>query len=196
MIKYTFKLITALFLLVSSSAIAGLIDTELTKDDYITYQGIDWAWASPVNVTPYYSNILKAPEYHAGWRYATDIELNILRSEITLDYFTRVDSSGLSYYVEAFEYWNTELTGINIDIDDFNNKKINSMLTVDIQTEWDYETFYVRNAILPSAVRNSIVPSAVRNSIAPAVAQVPEPTTLFIFAAGLLGFTLRKRNAK
>lgn len=176
MIKFTLKLLLPFLLLVSSSAFAGLITSDLTEDDYITYNGIDWAWASPINVTPYYSNLLMAPEFHDGWRYATEEELNILRTELTIADFTRTDAFGVTYYVEAVEYWNTELTSVDIDVDDFNSGKINSMLTLNMPTEWDFETFYVRATN--------------------ANANVPEPTTLFIFAAGLLGFAIRKRSAK
>ncbi len=174
MIKFTFKLLIATLLLVSSSSFAGLITTDLTEDNFISYKGMDWAWASPVNVTPYYTNILMAPEFHTGWRYATVAELNILRlnSEEILDLFTRIDSSGNTYYKHAVEYWNTELD--YIDVDDFESLKINSLLTSNPQLKWDYETFYVRAS----------------------VAKVPEPTTLFIFAAGLFGFALRKRMTK
>jgi len=70
-----------------------------------------------------------------------------------------------------------ELDFVHVDISDFESGSKSGVKTVEGSSDENYETFYVR-ASLPEA------------------AQVPEPTTLFIFAAGLVGFALRKRNAK
>ena len=93
MIKFTFKLLIPALMLFTSSAFANIIVTDFTDNDYITYQGIDWTWASPLNVSLLYTNELKAPEFHSGWRYASQDELDILRFELTLADFTRTDGS-------------------------------------------------------------------------------------------------------
>ena len=177
MIKFTFKLLIPALMLFTSSAFANIIVTDLTDNDYITYQGIDWTWASPLNVSLLYTNELKAPEFHSGWRYASQDELDILRFELTLADFTRTNASGASYYVESVQYWNTALT--DIDPENFVSNKINSALTSNMPAEWNFETFYVRDTVSTQPVT------------------VPEPTTLLIFSVGLLGFSsLRQRMSK
>lgn len=178
MMKSTLKLLIPTLMLLASSAFADIIKTDLTENDYITYQGIDWTWASPVNVSSFYNNELKAPTFHTGWRYATQEELDILRLELTLANFTRIDASGAAYYVESVQYWNTVLS--DVDSEDFVSKKINSELAPNFKkpTEWDFETFYVR--VTPPAQPIT----------------VPEPTTLLIFGATLIGFSLRQRMTK
>lgn len=189
MIKFTLKLLLPLLLVISNSAFAGLITTELTKDTYITYQGYDWTWASTVNTTLYTDSIFghpadtPAPEenrfedasFHDGWMEITNSanhpNLLALFSELLLSDFTNKDSGAL---IHSLSYWNSIYTDVNPD--DFNYRSGAKNDEFDSFT-MNFDTFYVR-ASLPEA------------------AQVPEPTTLFIFAAGLVGFALRKRNAK
>lgn len=149
-------------LLLAFNSSAALINTDLTEDDFISYQGIDWAWASPVNIQIWGSNEneLMLPEFHSGWRFATLNELNILKTDLGLAAFMRLDGS----YIQAVRYWNTTFT--HVDSGDFFSGYISS--------QWgsgSYETFYVRESI-----------------------PVPEPTTLLIFAMGLIGLGLRKRT--
>jgi hypothetical protein len=184
MIKFFFKLAAFLVLLLSSTAHAGLI-TDLTENDYITIDELDWAWASTVNVENHTAtgNTLSGPGGDFGWRYATIDELSLFKSDSTaLSLLQYEDANGVIAYKNALSYWNDIILelklgpvifGINNDIDDFNDDFINSALTAD-PGQFDYLTFYVRNT--PS--------------------QVPEPTTIMIFAIALIALSLRKRAIK
>lgn len=167
-------------MLASSSAIAGLITTELSEDTYISYGGYDWTWASPVNVTNYelYDfnngkrvNEFKSADFHTGWMEIVNTnsnpDLERLFLELELSNFT----SNNGFIINSVSYWNTIIT--EVDVDQF-GERLGKKNDLGNEQYFNYETFYVRAS----------------------VAKVPEPTTLFIFAAGLLGFTLRKRNAK
>ncbi|AWB58980.1 PEP-CTERM sorting domain-containing protein [Colwellia sp. Arc7-D] len=182
MIKFTLKLLFPLLLLISNSAIAGLITTDLTRDTYITYKGYDWTWASTINTTLYSDsafgeeedpeeNTFKDADFHAGWMVIVGIELEGLFGELKLTNFTKTNGD----FIHSLSYWNSIYTevfagGFAYRIGAKNDEKDSETRT--------YDTFYVRS------------------SVAQAPAVVPEPTTLFIFGAGLLGFALRKRKIK
>lgn len=171
MIKYYLKLATFFVLLLSSVAHAGLITSDLTEDNYITVGNLDWAWASPVNVPLVLDNTLYAPTFHTDWRYAVGNELLILQSLTLEDFEVRDVNGNLLYIKQAVEYWNDIST--HIDVSDFNEKMRASAWTNDPQNEYNYETFYVRD-----------------------VAQVPEPSTLLIFAIALIALSMKKRAIK
>ena len=170
MIKYSLKLATILFLFLSTVAHAGLITSDLSEDNYITVGDLDWAWASPVNVPSVFENTLYAPSLHNGWRYAEANELLILQSLTLADFEVRDVNGNILYIKQAVEYWNDIST--HIDISDFNAGMRASVWTTDAQTEYNYETFYVRNI------------------------QVPEPSTLMIFAIALIALSMKKRAIK
>ena len=184
MIKYIFTLIIALFMMASSSASAGLITTDLTEDTYISYGGYDWTWASPVNVTNYVindfqngqrTNEFKDADFHAGWmeivNSANNPDLESLFLDLELSDFIDVNN----VIISSVSYWNTLFT--DVDVTQFNERLGKKNDQGDDQF-FNYETFYVRAS----------------NTQAPAT--VPEPTTLFIFAASLAGFALRQRKTK
>lgn len=154
-----FKLLksAALLLVLTISFIShsSLIETDLSADDYISYKGLDWAWASPVNVQYYFefsendTNELMPADYHTGWRVATAEELVVVENEITSEGFRRDDGS----YIVAIEYWNNLFTYFNVS--DFNIGDISSDWdlgsSVDIRTgkiadNYWFETFYVRDS--------------------------------------------------
>ena len=114
MSKFTKIVILWVALVCVNQARAGLILTDLTEDNYITHENLQWAWASPVN-SEYFNNQnrLYAPDLHAGWRFATDEELNVLKFELTLADFTRPDGT----YIHAVEYWNSDYDNVS----DWNN---------------------------------------------------------------------------
>ena len=182
MTKFTFKLLILLFTssVFSSSVFASLITDDLTPDTYITYEGYDWTWASPVNTSiykgtdpthnEYVTNVFEDPSFHAGWMFIEGSELKELFLQLTLADFQRNGE-----IVQSVAYWNSDF--VHVDISDFESGSKSGVKSAKESLVENYETFYVR-ASLPEA------------------AQVPEPTTLFIFAAGLVGFALRKRNAK
>lgn len=68
-------LATALSLTVGSAALASPVLTDLTANDYIVFNGLKWAAASPVT-SQYFSgyNELFQASLHQGWREATDLE--------------------------------------------------------------------------------------------------------------------------
>jgi hypothetical protein len=187
MIKYSNKLLIALFCLVSSSTFASLITTELAEDSYISYGGYDWTWASSVNVTNYTKNDFFNPgttientfedaSFHAGWMsFAEGSEIDTLFQQLKLSDFMRNGTA-----IHSFQYWNSYFSEVDTvfqpNHNDYNEFAFDSRSgKKDDSGNFDiFETFYVRAS----------------------VAKVPEPTTLFIFAAGLVGFALRKRNIK
>lgn len=207
MIKFILKnLLTVAFIVsafLSQTAQATLIQSNITSDSYITYNGIDIAWASKVNSERYYIsldevNVLLTPDVQNGWVYGSTEQLLMLTSlsgNDLLALFTRNDGS----YINAFEYWNTIYSGVD---------NTNDVLAGQIRSEWvwsiplnddlasktdsekglqayeitnttgsAYDTFYFR-------VANS------NNSGTP----VPEPSTLLIFAMGLLALTFKARK--
>ncbi|WDE04492.1 hypothetical protein SG34_024665 [Thalassomonas viridans] len=154
------KLIINFLLLISLFTVtpvrASLITSDLSEDAYISYQGMDWAWASPDNVqfqgcdgpadpenylTQVYdnaddvcSNQLMAPEFHDDWRYATASELDVLLNDIGLMAFVASNGS----LIQATAYWNTGYTTV-----DYRN-----FLSGYVASSWGeigYETFYVRD---------------------------------------------------
>ena len=188
MIKLITRYIVALSLFTSIQAVAGYITTDLTEDTYITYKGFDWTWASSVNITNYeevdfftssvITNTFEDNSAHSGWMsFEAGSDLDIIFQELTLFDFVKGDT-----IIHSFSYWNSYFTEVD-DIFKQGSAAFNPVLfgrrlgekddTVGINTR-DFETFYVRAS----------------------VASVPEPTTLLIFGAGLLGLGIRKKIAK
>lgn len=97
------KLLPLVFgaLLSAQQAYALPTVTDLTTDDYITFGGLDWAWASPVDDqgdTWFTGFKLEAPEFHEGWRFATELEW--LTHPTASDFGNRC----------ASQYWNNTYT--------------------------------------------------------------------------------------
>ena len=181
MIKFASKLLCSFLLLLSSSSFAGFITTDLAEDTYVTYGGYDWTWVSSVNSTnfegtnpadgQFVTNVLEDPTAHAGWMFIQGTELETLFSQLTLSQF-QVNGE----IIQSAAYWNSHF--VHVDVFDFNNK---SGVKVADGSIFDfYDTFYVRASLSP---------------VSP-VTSVPEPTTLFIFGIGLVGFGLRQRTKK
>jgi len=179
MIKFfpVFLLVVTAF--ISNVSHAGIIsaDIDLSDDSYTTVGGLDWTWASSINVGSRGGNIFEDASYraHFGWRTLRPEELIILKSDLTIDdHFRNIDRS----IIQSLEYWNTDLTVlIADDIANFNSNSIKGAIDNSIPSStlyWHYETFYVRNT--PS--------------------QVPEPSTLMIFAIALIALSMRKRAIK
>jgi hypothetical protein len=183
MIKFSFKLATFLFLLLSSVAQAGLITSE---NNHVSIDGLDWIWASSVNeqgfvgmpLRPGEVNIISGPS--DGWRYAEEDELVNLRNAILLDsdFYLGLFTNDDGTYKHALSDWNSHLTNLTLfggfgsisDLDNFKAGQINSRISANPDAEWQYETFYVRGTT-----------------------QVPEPSTIMIFAIALIALTMRKR---
>jgi len=165
MIKFTQLLFATILLIQSSSAFATLITTDLTDDTYITVNGLDWTWASPVNSEIFGLNELMAPSFH-GWRFATNEELTFLKTSLTLADFTRDDGT----YIHSASYWNTFYTDINTL--NFIDDAVSSNWVAESAFNSYFETFYVREA---------------------QTKPVPEPTNIAIFGIGLIALAFRKK---
>lgn len=195
--KFTVIFIFIVSLVFSNTSNATLITNSslLTSEHYVTYIGsdvtIDFAWASSVNVEYWgdpdldTSNRLYAPDLHQGWDYASASELDILLNNFELDDFKNTDGT----YIQAVSFWNTvfddivlrlNISGVDMvfdgNLEDYTNGKVSSRWAstgVDGKTTpgSGHETFYVRKTIT----------------------SVPEPSTLMIFALGLIALATKKR---
>ncbi|MBA6348450.1 MULTISPECIES: PEP-CTERM sorting domain-containing protein [unclassified Colwellia] len=186
MIKFSLKLAVFLIYLLSSAAHAGLIDESgvwvcddpedevciisdvIPEEFYIVKGQFQWVWASYVNTEFYDGNQLMSPEdFHLneGWRFATTNEELFELSELTLSDFTNDNGS----LIEAAIYWNTRYMGVDsLNLDD---SDISSVWVSNVHDNFFFDTFYVRNT----------------------PAQVPEPTTIMIFAIALIALSMRNR---
>lgn len=179
--KFTKQLFIISLFLFSGSSFATLIlgdldPGDLTSNDYITYKGLDWTWASPINIGQLIRpsdnqvvNELVAPTFRDGWRFALESELEILKNELTLDDFK--DGSRI---IESTKYWNTNSAYHLVDANNFENDMVASQWATALTGNYQNETFYVRGP-LPSV-------------------GVPEPSTLLIFSFALIALALRIRT--
>jgi hypothetical protein len=180
-------LVLSLFSLVSQATlITNLTQAELAAKDYanaedqltadlqginyITYQGYDWAWVSPVNIEEFAGNVLYAPEVQGNWQFADKGLLNILKTELALADFTNDEGE----YIHAAQYFNS----VFVHIDEIN------FISGYVSSEWTepgafyesffggFETFYVRNSF---SVQSAPIPST-----------IPEPLTSLIFVLSLI----------
>ncbi len=195
-----FKMLLKLSLLMffSFSVQAGLIKSEslpttdpivfadyTAYDNYITYQDIDWAWASMIGVE---AAGLRLPDFHAGWDYANAGEFAILQS-LSIDYFTKKDAngnvlfdvSGNALYIHAAEYWNDTYQNVTDyeNLSELLSNRISWRAFVGSQPTGalGQDTFYVRR----TSVTNNTTP-------------VPEPSTLAILAIALIALARRVRK--
>lgn len=175
MIKFLLTFLVSL-IFIATNAYSSLITGDLAQNTYVEYGGYDWTWASPVNVQyfdgenpdtlEWDTNELFGPADldRIGWMYIQGSELESLFSTLPLHLFQSNDG-----IINSVAYWNSVFTHV-----DENNFGLKSSLWVgqnSLNMFKQYETFYVRAS----------------------VTEVPEPTTLLIFALGLLGLGLRKR---
>jgi len=211
-----------IFLLGSFTVSAGIINYSIVKHDkYITIKHndgsswLDWAWASSVNVQYYDGdgrftydgddklilnsegkpldkdnniiseslyNELYAPDHIEGWRKAKPPEFEFFQQYIELDDFKTDEKD----YIEATSWWNSLYKkasdndpDVYVDDDAFSGNMTNSWVKGssynfaddDIGTS-DYDIFYVRTHVPTS---------------------VPEPSTLMIFALGLIALASKKK---
>jgi len=207
MIKFIQRFLIVLSFITAGVANATLITEDLTEDNYVTIGQLDWAWASVINTNGVALNEIYGPTdvfdpaLNVTWRYAQADELSAFIALILdntdhyLDLFTLKDEFGNTLkddqnrvqYKHAIPFWNSAYedvySGSGGNVDNFLAGKINSKVStfsgsfnpfVASPEDWYYETFYVRNT----------------------TAQVPEPSTIMIFAIALIALSMRKRTAK
>lgn len=182
---------------------ASIITTPLPESSFITYNGIDWAWASPVSIQfdqcnasinnseayltsvmddPNIScvNQLLAPSFHDGWDFFDGTREQLLAAMPDLSLFE--DNNG--GYINAFDYWNTGYSfsntgGINpffVELGYVVSDWTTDAWIADINNVFYYNVLYVRTH--------------------QDVQSVPEPTTLLIFSLGLIALVTRKKMRK
>lgn len=112
------------------NAYANPILTDLPTSTYVTKDGLDWTWASPVNEQFWYLNTLYAPSLHDGWRFATDAELVLAPSLADFD----------NGAIQSVAYWNSYYTHVDTA----------NLASREYASTWGhgyYETLYVRDTI-------------------------------------------------
>ena len=149
------------------------LSASLLGINYINYKGYDWAWVSPYNVEDAsilgFTNTLYAPELQENWQFADDALLTILRTELTVDDFTAADGITI---IQATDFFNSDANFVNTNEFSTATSELlepSDPMYIFASVFGAYETFYVRPA------------------------QVPEPSTLMIFALGLVTLVSKKR---
>jgi hypothetical protein len=188
MIKCFLKSTVFLFLLLSSVANAGVITLGgflvcenpenpaeaciesgvIPEDFYIVKGQFEWVWASSVNSEVFGINTLMTPDnFHSGEGWGFATTAEELSA---LESLTLSDFTNGNELIHAALYWNTYYMGVNSD--NLSAHKVSSQLVDNTSAYSYYDTFYVRNA------------------------QVPEPSTLMIFAIALIALSMKKRAIK
>lgn len=179
-----------------------VVNATLIKDThYITVDHgngnlVDWAWASSTSVEFIYlteielingveteisvlDNHFSAPDTITGWRVASTDEFNYFLNNIFLSDFTKTSGD----YITAHNFWNTN--DIGVDSIDFSNRDITSSWVKDSTLDYNqglepdmhwFDTFYARTHVDTQPV--------------------PEPSTLMIFALGLIALASKKKLSK
>ncbi len=155
------------------------LTADLQGVNYISYQGYDWAWASPVNMEAFADNVLYAPEVQANWHFADQTLLTMLKTELTIADFTQSNGE----LIHAAQFFNSSF----IHVDEIN------FISVYVSSEWTeagdfyasffggFETFYVRNSF---TVQSAPIPTT-----------IPEPLASLLFAFSIITLQRKLRKA-
>jgi len=171
MIKSILKVLFSLVLFTSNQAYAGLMTANLSENSYITYGGYDWTWASPVNTTKFEgidpaTHLFVTNLFKDPSAHAGWFFIEGNELEGLFSTLTLADFQRNGRVIQSAAYWNSHFT--HIDTVNFNSRSGIKSLKGSVVNY--YDTFYVRVATI----------------------KVPEPTSLLILAAALLGFIRRK----
>lgn len=193
-------LIITVFLLVSTLANATLLKSpllapsEMTDSHYITVEHAEvtlaWAWASNYNVQRYTEfgdvvNDFHSADTVAGWRLATDDEIEYFNRDITASSFLDLDSGK---YKTAIAFFNSN-PAKGFSVSDFNAGDISFNYTdgstmdqyLSYTASGVFDTFYVSDTIPTTSGPKPI----------------PEPLTILLFAVAfiIMQSKLRKKSA-
>lgn len=189
--------------------VAPINTGEVSQDSYITHYdantGTNWdiAWASDVNSELFfeggYYNTLFSADTHVGW---TTMPVDV--SSGRLELFVNMNDSEIwdlfrigstTTFIHAFEYWNSvflsplsaDPSSLGLDLRSEMTLTLNDFKNIDTinydrtaNNHFDgtiANTFYFRESIVQPDNTNS----------------VPEPSTLMIFALGLIALASKKR---
>ncbi|MFT6208765.1 MAG: hypothetical protein ACJA0T_002689 [Colwellia sp.] len=171
MIKSILNVLFSICIFISNQAFAGPITANLTENSYITYGGYDWTWASPVNTTKYegidpVTNLFVTNIFKDPSAHAGWLFIEGNKLEGLFSTLTLADFKRNGRVIHSAAYWNSDFT----HIDTFNFNSRSGIKSLEGSVVNYYETFYVRIA----------------------TTKVPEPTSLLILVAALLGFIWRK----
>jgi hypothetical protein len=218
MIKYLFAVVFALsFAAISQASVLPLNVNDLTTGDYIVYNynGVDYdiAWASRINSQRYYYlgadgelsiNELYAPTIYSGWKFAGTEGLpeltDIFSSENEILSLFKVDDS----YIHAFEYWNTAFLTVNTSINNVGGiTGEEDLISKTISSAWGWnnttkpfaqmsdmekadEAYLIMNA-------EGLYADTFYIRLSDITSQVPEPSTILIFAIALFALARRRK---
>lgn len=176
------KILTALTLaagvMLSTQASAVIIDASTVipnENILLNFNGLDWVYAGPIATEAFGPGNIEAPEYRAaeGWRYATAAEWNLRPdwTDFIIGSATLNPVAGFgdhSLYRFASEYWSNYN---HVDLND----AADGLLTNGYDIDWiyNYETWYVRDAI---------------------TSDVPESSSIMLLGLGLLGLACARRK--
>lgn len=212
--------IICIFTMVLASAshgalITNLTDAELAAKDYsnaqdfltadkeginfISVNGWDYAWASPVNDENWESNIFHAPELQKNWQVAssftdntnTQTHIDIIRA-LGVERFTRL-VNGVETFIHAVQFWNSSFTSLALTDGEESETTSEDFSKGFIVGEIDFykdpygdrynyfDTFYVRNV-------ND------RPTEPTAPTDIPEPQSVMLLALALLALQIKARK--
>ncbi len=142
----------------TTTASAAAITDPLPSSTFVSFAGLDWTWVSAIT-TSRASNIVEAPTFHNGWRYASSSELSTLQGNKSKFFINNTP-------IHSALYWNSNFT--HVDVGDFNRNYICSTISTCLRTHRNSELVYVRD-------------------FQPSVNAVPIPAAVWLMGSALLG---------
>ena len=140
-------------------------------------------------------NELFKPDFHVGWDYATDEQLAMLiDAPDLLGLFKQRNETGEiidGSYVNAFKYWNTVFDDV-IDTRDIEKDRISSQWNWSSPEGEDYDSLSDIEKE-EQLIQILFTDNTFFDTFYVRTTPVPEPSTLMIFALGLITLASKKR---